>query len=269
MNSQVISVKIDNRSVTVPAGSTLLQACKTAGISVPTLCYLEDVANNASCGLCVVEVTGAKSLLRACTQKASEGMVVFTNTRRVAEARRTALELLLANHPEDCLACARNGNCELQSLAERMGVRRRRFPRTRHERKEEERIDVSSLAITRDEDKCILCGRCIAVCRDVQTVSAIDFVGRSSHTRVAPFMDRGMNTSVCLSCGQCTLVCPTGALTERDETEQVFDEIRNPERTVIVQTAPAVRVALGEALGLESGALVTGKMVAALRLTWL
>ena len=260
-----VTLKIDGREVSVREGASLLEACAAAGVRVPSLCLLPEVAANASCGVCVVEVAGARSLARACVHKAAQGMAVSTATERVASARRTAVELLLANHPDDCLSCARNGSCELQALAELMGVRRRRFPRTRKLRSEAERIDATSAALSRDEDKCVLCGRCVAVCRDVQTVAAIDFVGRGSHTRVAPFMDRGMETSVCVGCGQCTLVCPTGALTEKDETEEVFRLLRDPLRTVVVQTAPAIRASLGEALGMETGALVTGKMVAALR----
>ncbi|HCM27816.1 MAG TPA: ferredoxin [Treponema sp.] len=260
-----VTLKIDGREVTVREGSNLVDACAAAGIKVPTLCLLPEVAANASCGVCVVEVAGARSLARACVQKAAEGMVVSTSSERAASARRTAVELMLANHPDDCLSCTRNGTCELQALAELMGVRRRRFPRTRKLREAADRIDATSAMLERDEDKCVLCGRCVAVCRDVQTVSAIDFVGRGSHSRVAPFMDRGIESSVCVGCGQCTLVCPTGALTEKDETEKVFSLLRDPLRTVVVQTAPAIRASLGEALGMPTGALVTGKMVAALR----
>jgi NADH-quinone oxidoreductase subunit G len=176
-------------------------------------------------------------------------------------ARRMALELLLANHPEDCLACARNGSCELQAMAERMGIRERRFARTRKALAK----DTSAEGISRDNDKCILCGRCVAVCAEVQGVTAIQFAGRGIRTHVAPFMDRGLATSACVQCGQCSVVCPTGAITERDESREVWRELRSPARTVVVQTAPAIRASLGEALGMEAGTLVTGKMVAALR----
>lgn len=260
-NVTLVELSVDGVPVTVASGSTILKACQAAGVSIPTLCHLEGVSSNASCGVCVVEVEGARSLVRSCVQTVSPGMQVRTNTKRVLEARRTVVELLLANHPDDCLACMRNGSCELQSMAERMGVRRKAFPRTRKEPAQ----DSAGLAIIRDNDKCILCGRCVAVCRETQTVSAIDFAGRGIRTRVAPFMDKALSSTVCVSCGQCTLVCPTGALTERDETDEVFADLFDPDKVVVVQTAPAIRASLGEALGLPPGSLVTGKMAAALR----
>jgi len=260
MNTTV-SVTIDNTSVEVPSGTTILKACEQAGIAIPTLCHLEGVCSNASCGVCVVEVQGAKSLIRSCVQAVTPNMNILTHSQRVMSARKTAVELLLANHPADCQACIRNGTCELQDMAELLGVRERRFPRT----KALSLPDIAGWGIVRDNDKCILCGRCVAVCRDVQTVSAIDFTGRGIRTKVAPFMNHALSESVCVSCGQCTLVCPTGALTERDETDQVFDALYDPDKVVVVQTAPAIRASIGEALGMESGALVTGKMVAALR----
>ena len=256
-----IELSIDSKTVRVPAGSTILKACREAGIAVPTLCHLEDVCSNASCGVCVVEVEGARSLVRSCVQAAQAGMKVRTSSPRIMEARRTIVELLLANHPDDCLACVRNQSCELQALAERLGVRAKPFPRTRKPRQ----TDDEGLAILRDNDKCILCGRCVAVCKETQGVSAIDVVGRGARSRVAPFMDVSLSGSVCVSCGQCTLVCPTGALSERDETDEVFAELYDPSKVVVVQTAPAIRASLGEALGLPPGSLVTGKMAAALR----
>jgi iron-only hydrogenase group A len=256
-----ISLTIDGRKVSVKEGATIMEACAAAGVTVPSLCRLEGVATNASCGVCVVEVAGAKSLVRSCVQSAMPDMVVQTRSARVQESRKTVVELLLANHPAECLSCLRNQSCELQALAEQMGVRNVPFPRT----KKSVKPDEAGPAIIRDNDKCILCGRCIAVCREVQGVSAIDFVGRGLRTRVAPFMDGALSKSVCVSCGQCTLVCPTGALTERDETEEVFKAIADPDKIVIVQTAPAIRMSLGEALGMPSGSLVTGKMAAALR----
>ncbi|OHD17794.1 MAG: ferredoxin [Spirochaetes bacterium GWB1_59_5] len=256
-----IQLTIDGRAVSTPAGSTILEACRASGIKIPTLCHLEGVSTNASCGLCVVEVEGAKSLVRSCVQAAAPGMKIRTGGARVMEARRTVVELLLANHPENCLSCLRNGSCELQSAAELMGIRRKAFPRT----KKVTFPDRVGWGVMRDNDKCILCGRCVAVCREMQSVSAIDFVGRGVRSRVAPFLDKPLSESTCVSCGQCTVVCPTGALTERDETDEVFAAINDPELIVVVQTAPAIRASLGEALGMPPGSLVTGKMAAALR----
>jgi len=257
----MVRLTIDGRETLVAAGSTILEACRAAGVRIPTLCHLPGVVSNASCGLCVVEVEGAKSLLRSCVQAATPGMKVTTGGARVMEARRAIIELLLANHPDDCLACLRNGSCELQAAAELIGVRRKAFPRT----KKPGKPDRVGWGVMRDNDKCILCGRCVAVCRETQSVSAIDFAGRGVRSRIAPFMDRPLSESVCVSCGQCTLVCPTGALTERDETDEVFAALNDPGLTVVVQAAPAIRASLGEALGLAPGSLVTGKMAAALR----
>ena len=261
MDNKPIQISINGRTVSVLPGTRILDACASAGIKVPSLCYLPEVSTNASCGVCVVEVEGAKSLVRSCVQKVAPGMVIKTNSARVQESRRTIVELLLANHPADCLACIRNGSCDLQDLAGQLGVRELPFPRTRKAAPK----DDGGLAIIRDNDKCILCGRCVAVCRETQTVSAIDFMGRGIRTRVSTFMDRALSGSQCVSCGQCTLVCPTGALSERDETDEVFAALADPDRVVVVQTAPAIRMSLGEALGMPPGSLVTGQMAAALR----
>jgi iron-only hydrogenase group A len=240
---------------------SLLEACAAAGAKVPTLCHLEGVSTNASCGLCVVEVEGAKALVRACVGKVAEGMKVSTSTPRVLRARRNAVELLLANHPAECLTCARSGSCELQDAARDLGIRTIRFGRTRAAPE----LDASTDGLVRDNDKCILCGRCVAVCSELQGVSAIGFAGRGIRTRVAAFMDRGLASSACVQCGQCSVVCPTGAITERDDTDELWRALAEPGETVVVQTAPAIRASLGEALGMAPGSLVTGKMVAALR----
>jgi iron-only hydrogenase group A len=261
MSEKQVTLSVDGRPVTVAEGTGLLEACKAAGSDVPTLCYLEGLSPSASCGLCVVEIEGGKALSRACVTKASEGMKVRTTSPRVMSARRMAVELLLANHPAECLSCARNGNCELQSMAERLGIRTHRFPKT----KKTFGLDLSTEGIVRDNDKCILCGRCVSVCQEVQGVSAIQFAGRGIRTRVATFQDRGLASSSCVQCGQCSVVCPTGAITEKDETRLVWKELQGPGKTVVVQTAPAIRASLGEALGMAPGSLVTGKMVAALR----
>jgi iron-only hydrogenase group A len=257
----MVAITVDGASALVDSSSSLLDACAAAGAKISTLCHLKDVSSNASCGLCVVEVAGAKSLVRACVGAVSEGMKISTATPRVLRARRNAVELLLANHPADCLTCARSGTCELQAAAQDLGIRNIRFQRTRAA----PALDFSTDGLVRDNDKCILCGRCVAVCSDVQSVSAIGFAGRGIRTRVAAFMDRGLASSPCVQCGQCSVVCPTGAITEHDDTEELWRELAEPGKTVIVQTAPAIRASLGEALGMKPGSLVTGKMVAALR----
>lgn len=256
-----ISMTIDGIRVDVDAGVTILEACRAAGVNIPTLCYLRDVAANASCGVCVVEVKGGRSLVRACVTTVAPGMDVQTASTRVMAARKTAVELLLANHPADCLTCLRNRSCELQTMAERLNVREARFPNTR----KRVALDQTSPSLVRDNNKCILCGRCVAVCREMQSVSAIDVAGRGIRTHIGTFMDRGLKESVCTNCGQCSVVCPTGAIVEKDETEAVFAVLRDPSKTVLVQTAPAIRASIGEAMGMEMGALVTGKMVAGLR----
>ena len=261
MSGKMIAITVDGASALVDSGSSLLEACAAAGAKVPTLCHLKDVSSNASCGLCVVEVEGAKSLVRSCVNGVTEGMKISTSTPRVMRSRRNAVELLLANHPADCLTCARSGTCELQDVSQALGIRNIRFPRTRPA----PALDTSTDGLVRDNDKCILCGRCVAVCSDIQGVSAISCAGRGLRSRVATFMDRGLGTSSCVQCGQCSVVCPTGAITERDDTEELWRALAEPGGTVVVQTAPAIRASLGEALGMPPGSLVTGKMVAALR----
>ncbi|MDD2995791.1 MAG: NADH-dependent [FeFe] hydrogenase, group A6 [Paludibacter sp.] len=257
-----MKITINNQSYEVAEGQTILQACQTAGIRIPTLCFLKDVSTNASCGICVVEVKGARSLLRSCITKVTEGMEITTHNERIATARRINTELLLANHPQDCLGCDRNQNCELQTITYEMGITDKHFVRTR---KEVLKKDVSSLSLVRDPEKCILCGRCVAVCRDVQTVRAIDFAGRGVKTHIATYLDMPMGSVACTNCGQCALVCPTGAITEKSSVSEVWEAIHNPAKTVIVQTAPAIRVGIGEAMGMTAGSLVTGQMVAGLR----
>jgi iron-only hydrogenase group A len=208
-----------------------------------------------------VEVKGGKSLIRSCVTKIFEGMEISTNSARVHAARKMNVELLLANHPKDCLSCLRNQNCELQEISARLGVRETPFVQT----KKWEAIDMTSPSIVRDPNKCILCRRCVAVCAQVQTVNAIDVVNRGIKTKVSTYMDKGLGNVACTNCGQCALVCPTGAIVEQDCTQEVWDAILDPEKVVIVQTAPAIRVGIGEAMGMAPGSLVTGKMVAGLR----
>ena len=257
----MINIKINGNDYQAPDGITILDACKRAGIEIPTLCYLEDVSRNSSCGVCVVEVKGARSLVRSCTACVHEGTEIMTNSARIRDARKTNVELILANHPKDCLSCLRNQNCELQAIASDLGVKEDRFIRT----KKEQLCDETSPSIIRDPNKCILCGRCIAVCGNVQTVYAIGLSGRGIRTKISTYMEKGLGNVACTNCGQCALVCPTGAIVERDDTDEVFEDIMNPDKVVVVQTAPAIRVGIGEAMGMNSGALVTGQMVAGLR----
>ncbi|HEY5507746.1 MAG TPA: [FeFe] hydrogenase, group A, partial [Paludibacter sp.] len=257
-----MKITINNQPIQVKEGTTIMEACNSVGIIVPSLCYLKDVSSNASCGICVVEVKGAKSLLRSCVTQITEGMEITTNNQRIQEARKVNVELLMANHPVDCLICDRNQNCELQQLTFDLGIHQKRFVRTR---KETGVLDNSSLSLVRNPDKCILCGRCVAVCSEMQTVKAIDFSGRGQKSHIATFLDLGLGMVACTNCGQCALVCPTGAITEKSAVNEVWEALHNPEKVVLVQTAPAIRVGIGETMGMPYGSLVTGKMVAGLR----
>ena len=243
-------------------GSSVLEAARSAGIYIPTLCYHPDLRPEGACRLCMVEASGARTLVASCVYPVSEGMVVKTNTSKVREARKTVLELLLTNHPKDCLCCQKNGDCELQKIAADLGVRKLRFEGGETRART---IDNSNPSLVRDQEKCILCGRCIRDCRDVQGMSVYSFAGRGFNTMVSTAFEHDLLNSACTYCGQCADVCPTGAIVEKDDTDKVWDAINNPEKVVVVQTAPSVRVALGEELGIPAGQVVTGKMVAALR----
>ena len=258
----MVSIRIDNRDYQVQDGSTILDAAKDAGIIIPTICYLDGISEEAACSVCVVEVKGAKTLLRACVTRVTHGMEIFTNTERVRKARSLNLELLLASHPKDCFVCDRNQTCELRRIAFDMGIRDVRFAKTT---KLEMEIDSSSPSVIRDPNKCILCRRCIAVCAKVQSVSAIDSMNRGKSTRISTFLDKGLGNVDCINCGQCLLVCPTGALTENTHIKGVWGALADPTKFVVVETAPAVRASIGEEFGMAAGSLVTGKMAAALR----
>ena len=260
-----ITLKIDNREISVPKGTTILEAARDMGIDIPTLCYmnLKDLCIKnapASCRLCVVEVEGRKNLAPSCATRCENGMNVHTNTIRVLNARRTVLELMLSDHPSDCLVCAKSGNCELQSVAIKLGIREIPF----EGEKTEFRVDLSP-SIRRDATKCIYCRRCEMMCNEVQTVGALGAVNRGFSSVVMPAFDQSLQDSECTFCGQCVAVCPVGALTELDHTNRLIKDLADPDKTVIVQTAPAVRPALGEEFALPAGTSVTGKMVAALR----
>ncbi len=257
----MIQFEADGKTIEARDGETILGALRREGVNVPTLCHMEGLSPTGACRLCVVEVEGAPGLVPSCSFPASAGMKVKTRTPRVLEARKTIVELLLSNHPDDCLYCARSGKCDLQTLARDLGVRQRTYRGARNDRP----LDISSPSITRDPDKCVLCGRCVRVCEEIQGVAAIDFIGRGSKTTVATAFDRGLNVSSCVNCGQCILVCPTGALTEHSNVEAVVAALADPSKTVVVQHAPSVSVQLAEEFGIKAGLDVDGKMVAAFR----
>jgi len=238
-----------------------MDAAKEVHIDIPHLCYLEGLKPYGACRVCVVEVEGEPRLAPSCIRVVGNGMKVKTSSVRVRRARRMALELILADHPQDCLICERNGNCELQRLCFEMGVKRVRFKGD----KPNLPLDETSSAIVRDPNKCILCGRCVRMCADVQSVNAIGFVNRGSKTTIGTNMNAGLGKVQCVNCGQCIMVCPVGAIKERSFVDEVWAALADPEKHVVVQEAPGVRVALGEDLGLPVGTLVAGKMHAALR----
>ena len=256
-----MKIEINNQTVEAKPGQTILDAARDAGINIPTLCHLADKFPSGACRMCVVEVEGGRGLTPACAFPVNEGMKIKTHTPRVVRARKTIIELLLADHPDDCLYCVRNRNCELQTLAEEYGVRERRFCGEKSRYPE----DTSSLSIVRDPEKCILCGRCVRVCEEVQTVSALDFIDRGSQAHIGCAFDEGLNVSSCINCGQCILVCPTGALREQSHIKQVVDALNDPEMTVVVQHAPAVSVTLAEEFDMPAGQDICGMMTAAFR----
>ena len=257
-----VTLKINNIEVTVPADYTILQAARSANIDIPTLCYLEGMNKLGSCRLCVVEIKGARALQAACVYPVSEGLEVFTNTAAVRRARKANLELILSNHDRSCLTCARNRNCELQALAEEFGIDELPFS---GENDTKLSIDDSSASYIRDNNKCVLCRRCVAAC-DNQAVSVISCINRGFETTVNTAFEKPVSEVACIFCGQCINACPTGALTEQPHIPRVLEAIDNPEKHVVVQTAPAVRAALGEEFGLPMGTPVTGKMVTALKI---
>lgn len=262
---EMVKVTIDGIQTEAPKGSTMLAAAKSLGITVPSLCYLNmggaDYKNDcASCRICVVEVEGRRNLAPSCATPVYEGAVITTNSMKVMQARKNVLELMLSDHPKDCLACSKNGECELQDLAIQFGVREIRFAGE----ESTYRKDYSP-SIIRDVDKCIMCRRCETMCNDIQTCGVLSGVNRGFEAVVATAFEKDLEDSVCTYCGQCVAVCPVGALSEADHTWEVVRALANPKKKVIVQVAPAVRAALGEEFGYEIGTNVEGKMVAGLR----
>lgn len=261
----MVKLTIDDKQVEAQEGSTILDAARSVGIDIPTLCHMElkdmCIENKpAGCRVCVVEVEGRRNLAPACATAVSDGMVINTHSIRVMNARRVVMELILSDHPADCLVCAKNGNCELQSMAHRLDVTEIRYQGAQSHYRED-----FSPSIIRDMDKCIMCRRCETMCNEVQTVGALSGVNRGFEAVVAPAFEQDLEKSVCTYCGQCVAVCPTGALTEVNHINRVVTALANKDKTVVVQVAPAVRAALGEEFNLEPGTLVTGKMAAALR----
>ena len=259
---EMINIKINGMPFSVEKNTTILDACRQFGIRIPTLCYLREINEIGACRMCVVEVKGARSLVAACVFPIDrEGTEIFTNTPKVQEARRTTLELILSNHDKKCLSCPRSNNCELQALCKEYGIEdENRFDGENPVQP----VDTSTAHLVRNNNKCILCRRCVAACKE-QFVGVIGANHRGFDSTIGCAFDQDLGNTSCVSCGQCTVVCPTGALTVKDETDKVFEAIADPEKVVIVQTAPAVRAAIGEEFGMPMGTNAEGKMVAALR----
>ena len=252
---------INGKEYSVPNNLTLLEACRTVGVYIPTLCWLKDINEIGACRICMVEVKGARSLVTACVYPVNEGMEVFTNSEKVRTSRKHTLELILSTHRKNCLSCVRSGNCELQKLCKEFGVKDEDHYKGKMPQFE---FDDSAAHMIRDNSKCILCRRCVAACEN-QAVSVIGANARGFDTHISSAFDKDLADVSCVSCGQCIVNCPTGALSEKDDTEKVFAAINDPSKFVIVQTAPSIRVTLGEAFGMHLGTNVQGKMVAALR----
>ena len=258
---EMVNIKINNMPLSVPKGISILEAARMAGIEIPTLCYLKKINEIGACRFCMVEVKGARSLVTACVYPVNEGMEIFTNTERVRKSRKTTLELILSTHDRKCLSCVRSGTCELQQLCKEFGVDdETRFDGANpvHE------YDDSAIHMIRDNGKCILCRRCVAACQ-AQHISVIGANARGFDTHIGSAFERPLDSVACVSCGQCIVNCPTGAIYEKDDTAKVLEAINDPEKFVVVHTAPSIRVTLGECFGMHIGTNVQGKMVAALR----
>jgi len=260
----MINCKVNGIPVQVAEGATILEASKKANVKIPTLCYNPDLAPWAACGICVAKIEGSNKMLRACCTPVAEGMNIITHDPDIVETRKTVIEMILSTHPDDCLACPRNQNCELQTLAQEFGIREQAFPKMLHDLP----IDDTTGSIVLNPEKCVRCGRCVTVCQQMQNVWAIEFLGRGETIRIAPAADAKLGESPCIKCGQCSAHCPVGAIYENDQTKIVWDALRktgDDAKTCVVQIAPAVRVALGEAFGLQPGTDLTGKIYTALK----
>ena len=257
----LFDIEVNGKVIKAKRGDTLLMALERNGIRVPTLCHIKDLLPSGACRMCVVEVEGRQGLIPACSHPVEEWMRVRTHSPRVIKARKTNTELLLSNHPDDCLYCERNGNCELQKLAEDLNVRERRF----YGKKNKYKTDPSSASLVRDPAKCILCGRCIRVCEEIQKITTLDFIGRGNQMQVGPAFNKGMNLSSCINCGQCVMVCPTGALAEKQYPAKLQDALHNPAIKTVIQCSPALSVTLAEEFGLRAGKDIEGIMNSALR----
>ncbi|MBN2722924.1 MAG: iron hydrogenase small subunit [Deltaproteobacteria bacterium] len=257
----MLELIVNDKPVKADKGEMLLSVLRRQGIDIPTLCHVEGLTPTGACRLCVVEVEGQSGLVPSCACQVYNGMKVKTHTNRLIEARRTLLELIMSSHPDDCLYCQRRDTCELLELASKLGIKERRYKSVRSNPS----LDISSPSIVRDPSKCILCGRCVRVCEEIQGVGAIDFIGRGSDCSVGTAFNEGLNTSSCVNCGQCITACPVGALTEARHINRVLNAMSNPELTIVVQHAPAVSVTLGEMYNLPSAADVQGVMIAGLR----
>ncbi|MGD8780341.1 MAG: NADH-dependent [FeFe] hydrogenase, group A6 [Ignavibacteria bacterium] len=257
----MVELTINNVKVKAEENMTILEAAKSVGISIPTLCHMKDLFPTGACRICVVEVENMRGLIPACAYPVADGMKIDTNSAKVRQARKTIVELLVENHPQDCLICVRNKNCELQDLSQVYGVREHRYVGE----KKDHTIDISSASMERDPAKCILCGRCVRTCNEIQKVGAIDFTNRGFKSNVTPPFNKGLNISDCILCGQCILVCPTAALREKSHSKEVFNAINDKRKFTVVQVAPAVRASLGEEYDMPLGTNVTGQLVTGLK----
>lgn len=257
-----VNIKINGIPMSVPKSSTILEAARTAGIRIPTLCYLKDVNAIGACRMCLVEIKGARSFAASCVQPVGEGMEIFTNSPAIIRSRKSTLELLLSTHKKECLSCSRSGNCELQELCREYGIE---DDKKYEGENEEYEIDDSAPHMYRDNSKCILCRRCVAACAKVQGIGVIGANERGFKSHISCAFEMPLSETSCVSCGQCIIACPTGALSEKDDTQKVFDAINDPTKHVVVQTAPAVRASIAEAFGNPVGTNGKGKMVAAIR----